>query len=188
MMRRRQSKVTRWHCRGFLGIDGAAAVELAITISLLAVLALGISDYGTLINDSHALFGASRAGAEYAVANPTDTAGMQNQVTGFMTFSPALNTFDCKAGDSCVGQVCTCVDNTWPNGTACPPTGANPCTGVTNPYIAGNPVDPRVLQYANIIAAQNFTPMFNVKNFGALAPTTFGFPATISGTTVARLP
>jgi Flp pilus assembly protein TadG len=169
-----------------LGVDGSAAVELAITVSLLAVLMLGIADYGTLMNGSAALFAASRAGAEYAVANPTDTAGMQTQVTGYTTFSPALNTFDCKAGDSCVNPVCTCVDNTWPKGTACPPTGANPCAGVKNPYIAGTPVDPRVLQYVTITAAQKFTPLFTVKNFGVLPPTTFNFPANASGTTVAR--
>jgi hypothetical protein len=180
--------------RGRLGASktGAAAVELALTAPLLAVLVLGVADYGILMNDSAALVGATRAGAEYAKTNPTDTTGIQNQVTGFMSFSPALKTFSCASGNSCVNPFCTCVDNSTPNPLpTCPAQGAaNPCAaanggnGITNPYT--NQIDNRVLQYVTVTAAQNFTPLFTVANFPGLSPTTFNFPSTLSGTTVAR--
>ena len=54
----------------FWAVDGAAAVEFAITAPMLVVLVLGIADYGLLMADSAALEGATRAGAEVAKANP----------------------------------------------------------------------------------------------------------------------
>ena len=126
--------------RGFLGVDGAAAVEFAITAPMLVVLVLGIADYGLLIANSAALEGATRAGAEVAKANPSVTGA---QLTAY--FPSGIT--------PTVTSVCTCVDNTWPNGAACPPplTGVNACAaanggnGITNPYT--NLTDNRVLQY-----------------------------------------
>lgn len=186
-MKNCRKAVERQRCRRALGAGGSAAVELAITLPMLMVLVLGMADYGILMNGSAALVGASRAGAEYATGAPTDTTGIQNQVTGFMNFSPALKTFDCNTGDSCVNLFCTCADGTWPTGTACPPTASGACAAVTNPYISGNPPDPRVLEYVTVIAAQTFSPLFTVKNFfTGPSPTTFGFPSSVAGKTVAR--
>jgi Flp pilus assembly protein TadG len=179
-MGRSQSKMTGRYGRGFLGIDGAAAVELAITMSLLAVLVLGIADYGILMNDSAGLVAASRAGGEYAIANPTDTSGAETQVCGFFGF--ALNKGACAPVTPTAANFCTCVDNTV---ITCPWLNKpGNCTGVVNPYT--KLTDTRILAYMTVTATQNFTPLITVKNFGLLPPTTFGFPSSLTGTTVAR--
>ena len=135
--------------RGFTSVDGAAAVEFAITAPMLVVLVLGIADYGLLMADSATLEGAARAGGEVAKAKPSVTA---TQLT-------ALNLFPSGITPT-VTSVCTCVDNTWPIGTACPPGPlATPCAGKTNPFIAGAPVDPRVFQYVQVSATQSVSPI-----------------------------
>jgi Flp pilus assembly protein TadG len=133
----------------YLGVDGAALVEFAITAPVLVVLVLGVADYGLLMGDSAALEGAVRAGAEFGKANPSVTA---SQLT-------ALNLFPSGITPT-VTSVCTCVDNTWPTGTACPPGPlATPCSGKTNPFIAGSPVDPRVFEYVSVSATQSVSPI-----------------------------
>ena len=82
------------------------------------VLAIGATDYANLANLQDALEAATRAGAEYARANYTTDAPnwttTKSQVTGYMTFSPALKAFNCAAGNSCVSAVCTCADGSSP--------------------------------------------------------------------------
>ena len=144
-----KDKLARVPCRsqGFLGINGAAAVEFAITAPMLVVLVMGIADYGLLVADSAALEGSTRAGAEVAKANPSVTGA---QLTAF--FPSGIT--------PTVTSVCTCVDNTWPNGATCPPGPlATPCAGKTNPFIAGNPVDPRVFEYVQVSATQSVSPI-----------------------------
>ena len=133
--------------RSLFDSQGAAAVEFAITAPMLVVLVLGIADYGLLMADSAALEGATRAGAEVGKANPSVTG---SQLTAF--FPSGIT--------PTVTSVCTCVDNTWSNGAACPPGPlATPCAGKTNPFIAGNPVDPRVFEYVNVAATQSVSPI-----------------------------
>ena len=132
---------------GFLGTRGAAAVELAITAPILVVLVLGVADYGLLAVDSATLESAARAGAEVGKVNPSVTAA---QLTTFFPSGITPN----------VTSVCTCVDNTWPTGTACPPGPlATPCAGKTNAFITGAPVDPRVFEYTQVTATQSVSPI-----------------------------
>jgi len=109
-MKRNLLRIARSRSPSSLGINGAAAVEFAITAPMLVVLVMGIADYGLLMGDSAALEGATRAGAEVGKANPSVTAA---QLT-------ALNLFPSGITPT-VTSVCTCVDNTWPTGAACPP-------------------------------------------------------------------
>jgi Flp pilus assembly protein TadG len=176
---RQKAALRRGSQRG-IGTDGAAAVELAITVSFLAVLALGIADYGILMNDSAALMGASRAGAEYAIGAPSDQTGIEQQVCAF--FGLTLSGTSCSpVTPAASAPACYCID-----GTSVSCNAAGVCASKTNPYISGNPADPRVLEYVTVTAQQNFSPLFNVQNFGVIAPTTFAFPGTLTGTTVAR--
>jgi Flp pilus assembly protein TadG len=141
---------------------GSAAVEFAITAPVLVALVIGGADYSIMANKQDALEAATRAGAEYGRANyATDAPNWNNTkfyVTNYMTFSPVVTVS--------ASTVCTCVDGTT---TACP--GAAFCN-------AHQPADPRVLQYVSITATQNFSAL--------LAWSAFGFPATLSATTVAR--
>jgi Flp pilus assembly protein TadG len=144
-MGRKKQAMVRRRGRGLLGIDGTAAVELAITAPVLVLLLLGIADYGMLMGTSASLEGAARAGAEVAKVNPSVTAP---QLT-------ALNLFPTGAMPTVAPPACTCVDNT---GVACPTATApaNLCTTVTNPYT--NLTDTRVLQYVKVTASQTFSP------------------------------
>ena len=164
-MKRRQKWHARQRRRRGLGVEGAAAVELAITAPLLALLVLGIADYGALMGNSAALEGAARAGAEVAKANRSVTA---TQLT-------ALSIFPTGATPTVV-SVCTCADNTWPNGAVCPPTSTNPCTTVTNPYT--NLTDTRVLQYVKVTGTQTYSPLFSYSSFA--------FPSSLTAQTTTR--
>jgi hypothetical protein len=177
----RQKTALRHGSRRRVGTDGAAAVELAITISFLAVLVLGIADYGILMNDSDALMGASRAGAEYAIGAPSDATGIETQVCGFFGLRYSGGSCSPITFPTSPTPACYCIDGT---SVSCNTAGV--CASKTNPYISGNLADPRVLEYVTVTATQSFSPLFNVQNFGVIAPTTFGFPGTLTGTAVAR--
>ena len=141
---------------------GSAAVEFAVTAPVLVALVIGGADYSIIANKQDALEAATRAGAEFARANPGDGpnwTNTKNYVTGYMTFAQPVTVSP--------STVCTCVDGTT---TACP--GVAFCN-------AHQPADPRVLQYVVITATQNFSAL--------LAWNAFGFPATLHATTVARL-
>src|SRR5947207_11465043 len=136
-MKQRKWVAANWR-RGILGNGGAAAVELAITAPVLVLLVLGVADYGVLMGSAASLESAARAGAEVAKVNPSVTAASLTSRGLFPSGATPV-----------VNSVCTCVDGTWPRGVTCPPGPlATPCAGKTNPFIAGNPVDPRVFQYA----------------------------------------
>ncbi len=150
-------------------------VEFAILVTLLLMLAVGAIDYGSMVNQQAMLEGATRAGAEYARANPSDAnntpawTNTQNQVTGFAAFSTALNPFSCgTTGDSCVEMVCTCTDNTT---VTCPSAGQpNPCAAKS---------DPTLVEYVSVTATQTFNP---VVPWGS-----FFFPASLSAGTLTRI-
>jgi hypothetical protein len=145
---------------------GNVAIEFAIAAPVLIMLILGVADYGTLMNTSASLRGATRAGAEYARANWNNpsvsdpTTGAEQQVCGFLGLP--------FAGGSCspvtpgVSTSCTCVDNT---SVTCPTsTGSNPCAADS---------DKRVLFYVTVTS-----PMF--------AWSSFAFPSSLTEKTLVR--
>lgn len=156
---------SRW-CRNVLGVNGAAAVELAIAAPVLILLALGAADYGVLMGDADSLESAARAGAEVAKANPSVTASTLT----------SLGLFPSGATPT-VTSVCTCVDNSWPSGATCPPLDT-PCAGKTNPFVTGTPVDPRVFEYVQVTAQSSFSPMVSYASFG--------FPSSLTGQAFTR--
>jgi Flp pilus assembly protein TadG len=143
---------------------GGAAVEFAITAPVLVVLAIGGADYSIMAHKQDALEAATRAGAEYARANyftdPNWAANTNNYVTEYMAFSPEVTVSP--------STVCTCADGTSP--------APNSCAGACS---VGNPPDTRVLKFVSITATQDFSPL--------LAWRAFGFPATLSAMTMARV-
>jgi Flp pilus assembly protein TadG len=161
-MKRKSTAVTRSVHQGFLGLNGSAAVEFAITAPMLVVFVLGIAHYGLLMGISASLEGATRAGAEVATSNPSVTAA---QLTALNLFPNGVTPI-VSAVTPTVSAVCTCIDNRWPTGTACPPGPlATPCSGKTNPFIAGSPVDPRVFEYVNVAATQSVSPIVSYGTF-----------------------
>ena len=65
---------------------GAAVVELAITMPLLALIALGVTEFSQYVNAAQVVTNASRRGARLAARNGTVTASeVQNDVRAFIT-------------------------------------------------------------------------------------------------------
>ncbi len=99
---------------------GAAAVELALILSVLTTLVIGLLEYAQAIHQSIALQHAARAGAEYALRFPNDTTGIQEAVAGAGTVDPtgltvATTQFcECPDGGS-VDCASTCTGSVLPN-------------------------------------------------------------------------
>jgi Flp pilus assembly protein TadG len=166
-MKPTQLAIARRWCRRFLGVDGAAAVELAIAAPVLVLLVLGVADYGVLTGDAASLESAARAGAEVAKGHP-------NFTTADLT---SLGLFP-SAATPTVTSVCTCVDNTWSTGATCPPGpfAAPPCAGKPNPFTGMT--DPRVFEYVQVTATQSFSPMVSYSSLG--------FPPSLTGRATIR--
>ena len=176
-MKPRWWAISRWRAKRaggrFLGADGAVAVEFAILAPILAILAVGIGDFGALMNGSEALAAATRIGAQYARDNPTCQAGIQvlntppvstacrdgirGAMQNSMSFNPAL-TFPAN-----FTLTCECDDGT---AIAC---GNNSCATL------GRPAPNRM--FITVSASQAFTPLI----------TWPGMPAVLNGGTELRL-
>jgi Flp pilus assembly protein TadG len=159
------------HRRGADREKGTIAVEFAFAAPVLITLALGAADYGSLMNTSASLRGATRAGAEYAKANwnnpsvTNPTTATEQQVCGFLGLT--LSGGSCSPVTPSVATACTCDDNS--SVTPCPPTGTNPCASNANPG---------VLLYVTVTATQSFTPI--------LSWPSFAFPSSLAATTAVR--
>ena len=131
--------------RFFLDASGAALTEFAMAVPLLVVLALGVADYGFLMNNSTVLEASVRSGAEMARANSTTI--QASQMTSLFPASANIQT---------PVMACSCIDGTVV--TPCPPTqGTVPCSTAVNPYTGLT--DTRVLERISVTATQNFSPI-----------------------------
>lgn len=143
---------------------GSIAVEFAIVAPLLILFVIGAIDYGTMMHGQSTLEAATRAGAEYAWANPTNTAGIQGAVTNYASFSPAV-----ASKDVTVTTFCTCSDNTP---VTCPQGTTDPCPA------AKAQTDTRVLSYVAVQATQSFEPVLSWGGF---------WPSSLNAGTVTRV-
>jgi Flp pilus assembly protein TadG len=165
---------------------GSAAVEFAIAAPLLLVMALGIADYGMLMNNIASLEGATRAVAEFARnASVCSGGGLSNTdcVTGISDLVASLKSNDNSLSSASFsypqsdlsaagGNYCTCVDG----------SAVDCSTGTCN--VSG---DTRVVQYIQVSATEAFSPLFALTNFGYLPRTTFGFPSSLAAQTTVRI-
>lgn len=84
--------------------DGAAMVELALTLPLLVVVLLGAADFARLFYRSIELTNAARAGAQYGAQSPAksaDTAGMKSAAVTASPNIPSFTTSDVSAARTC---------------------------------------------------------------------------------------
>lgn len=96
--------------------DGVAALEFALMAPILLVMIMGIYDVGRAMSDTMRLETAARAGVEYALRAPSDSAGIQNaalttlQAVSGAVVDPAVMTCSCPGtsegacGASCSGM------------------------------------------------------------------------------------
>ena len=91
--------------------DGAAAVEFAILVPVIAAILTGVANYGLATFDKMELTSAARAGAQYALLDATDTAAIATAVVNStnlsITASDVTTTQFCE--DS-AGAAATCGD------------------------------------------------------------------------------
>jgi Flp pilus assembly protein TadG len=171
------------------GAAGAAAVELALTAPLLAFLALGIVDYGAVMNSAASLEGATRAVAEYAVnssqclvvglTSSSCISGINSLVSTLQSNNSLLSsaTFNTPSAPlSTTGNYCTCTTSSAPV----------PCSTSCSSGSCSSNSDPRVLQYIQVSATQNYAPQFTVTNFVYLGGFG-GLPTSLSAQTTLRI-
>lgn len=143
--------------------EGASAIEFAFCATILAVLVLGLVDFGMGFWDRMQVDNAVRAGAAYAVVNGYNQTNIQ---TAANNATYAINISNLAATAS---EVCGCPDPTTGIST---PTGGSatpPCTGTcTN----GNPGT-----YVTVSASGNYTPIFPWP--GLPSPMTFNASAIV---------
>jgi Flp pilus assembly pilin Flp len=91
--------------------QGVVAVEYAFIIPFLLILVSGIVDLGFALSQSSSLSNAARAGAQYAMRFPSDTAGIKQVVEQSVSFDPALLTIESKLTCECPdGSPTACND------------------------------------------------------------------------------
>jgi Flp pilus assembly protein TadG len=98
--------------------DGNVVVEFALIAPILLLMLAILFDFGMAVYDSMSLKQAARAGAQYAMRNPSDTAGIQQVVS---------NASDVMSEHLTVttNQFCQCPDGTSADcGTTCVGGGA----------------------------------------------------------------
>ena len=108
------------------GERGAALVELAVALPLLAVILVGTIDFGRAFRLAMVITNAARAGAQYgaqSVYNSGDTAGMQSAAVAVLT----ANGVTAGAAANASRQ-CYCVSSGGAFGGAFTCTPTSPCT------------------------------------------------------------
>ena len=157
--------------------SGAAMVEFAITAPFMVVLALGVADYGALMNASASLEGATRAVAEYVrdapecaltgLTSSTCFTGINGLVSTLQSNNTSLASatftvplvgnvpLSTKNLLTTSGNYCTCTDGT---AVSC-------STGTCN--VSG---DTRVLQYIQILAKQSINPLVSYGTYTSAQP------------------
>jgi len=95
---------------------GAAAVEFAILIPVIATGLLGVGNYGLVVFEKMELVSAARAGAQQAMVNGADTASIKAVVV-------ASTNLNITTTNVAVADVCWCADTAagtaWTCGVSC---------------------------------------------------------------------
>jgi Flp pilus assembly protein TadG len=103
-----------------LGADeaGAAFIEAAIALPILTLVLGGTAEFGINYFNKSQLQSAVNAGAQYALRNPTDTAGSQAAITSALpatvTGVTTTATFACECNN---GTAVSCTTGTCTSGT-----------------------------------------------------------------------
>jgi Flp pilus assembly protein TadG len=100
--------------------NGGAATELALVSPVVLTLMIGLADYGMAMSAASSLRAAARAGAQYAIGNPADDAGVRAAVLAASDVDPSLlsvavtQSCQCPSGGGNVSCGGTCADGSAP--------------------------------------------------------------------------
>jgi Flp pilus assembly protein TadG len=138
-------------------IDGAAAVEFAVALPLLAGVLLPMFDIGMAAYQQMQVIDAAQAGADYALSHGWNTSAIQTAVTN------ATNLTGLSASPA-PSQFCGCPSGTALTSATCGSTCAN-----------GQAVG----TYVTVSAQRTFTPLVPYSGFGS--------SAVLKGTSTVRI-
>jgi Flp pilus assembly protein TadG len=99
---------------------GGAATELALVSPVVLTLMIGLADYGMAMSAASSLRAAARAGAQYAIGNPADDAGIRAAVLSATDADPNLlsvtvmQSCQCPSGGGNVSCGGTCASGSTP--------------------------------------------------------------------------
>lgn len=97
---------------------GASFIEAAIALPILTLVLGGTAEFGVNYFNKSQLQSAVNAGAQYALRNPTDTAGSQTAITAALPASvtgvTTTATFACECNN---GTAVSCTTGTCTSGT-----------------------------------------------------------------------
>jgi len=125
-----------WNAR-----SGSVAAEFAVVVPVLVLLLVGIFDYGWAVGLSTKLNSAARAGLQYAMKHPTDSAGI--------TYAAQNATSDTTMTVGAPALFCTCGSS-----TATPVPCTSTCAGTTLRY------------YVSLTTTQSYTPLVSYPGIG----------------------
>ena len=99
-----------------LGRRAISAIEFALVAPILLLLLLGAADFGGALQQATALETAARAGAQFALARPSDTAGIEGATRaalpdGWAGNSNVQATRSCFCSGTASACDATCVNN-----------------------------------------------------------------------------
>jgi Flp pilus assembly protein TadG len=83
---------------------GGAATELALVSPVILTLMIGLADYGMAMSATSSLRSAARAGAQYAIGNPADDAGIRAAVLAATDADPSLLSVTVAQSCQCPGS------------------------------------------------------------------------------------
>jgi Flp pilus assembly protein TadG len=128
---------------------GSAAVEFALMAPVIAVILVGVADWGIAIEQRERLQTAARAGAQIALSRPTETTAIEAAVNSAAGSLTGLNVSSSGIFCSCDGTAMgTCTDS-------CAGTIATYVTvGVSRPYSRISPTGPSTIS-ANVTVRVN---------------------------------
>jgi Flp pilus assembly protein TadG len=98
----------------FRSDSGAAAVEFALIVPIIALLCCAVVDYGQAVNLSTELRSAARTGAQYALAHPNDTNGITwaaQHATKVPSTDMTVTAVTAVPGGGSKPFYCTCADS-----------------------------------------------------------------------------
>ncbi len=139
----------RFMLRSFRHTDGNAAIEAALIAPVLAVMLVGIADFGMAVYRKMQVQHAAQAGAEYAMVHGFDSAAITSAVTGATAFTGV-------AATPAPAQSCGCASGTTVTAAACGSTCAGGSAAGTYVTVSSHGAYTTILPYPGFPASLTF--------------------------------
>jgi Flp pilus assembly protein TadG len=126
---------------------GSAAAEFALALPVVILIIIGILDYADAVNINTKLYSAARAGVQYAIYHPGDTAGIRT--------AAIAATSDSSMTVGTASTVCKCISTS---------TGA---IGSAVTCTSACAVGSMLGHFLTLSTSQTYTPLLSYEGIGA---------------------